>query len=255
LFTESDSGSKALPIVINQALAKKYWPGEDPVGKRIDMEWGEVLHGEVVGVVGDVRLTNLDKEADSTIYWLHSSTLNNSLYLAVKTHGDPDSIASAVIARIHELDANLPVADVRSLEQIVSKSVLQPRFNAITIGLFAATALLLAAIGLYGVIAYSVTQRRREIGIRLALGAQRKQILGLVLMQGARVAAIGAVIGLTAALVVSRMLRSFLFQVAPTDLPTYVVIAFTLMAVALIACYLPARRAAKVDPMVALRYE
>jgi putative ABC transport system permease protein len=255
LFTAADSGSKSLPIVINQTLAKKYWPGEDPVGKRINMEWGEVLHGEVVGVVGDVRLTNLDKEADSTIYWLHSSTINNSLYLAVKTEGDPDSVASAVIARIHDLDANLPVAKVRTLEQIVSKSVLQPRFSAITIGLFATTALLLSAIGLYGVIAYSVTQRRREIGIRLALGAQRKQILGLVLMQGARVAAIGALIGLTAALAVNRMLRSLLFQVAPTDLPTYVAIAFTLMSVALLACYFPARRAAKVDPMVALRYE
>jgi putative ABC transport system permease protein len=254
-FHDADANAKNLPIIINETLAKQYWPGKDPVGRRIDMEWGEILHGEVIGVVGDVRLTALDKEVEPTIYWLHSAAINNSLSFAVKTQGDPESVTAAVIARIHEIDPNLPVSDVRTMEQVLSRSVLQQRFNAITIGLFAATALLLAAIGLYGVIAYSVTQRRREIGIRLALGAQRKQILGLVLMQGVRLAALGATIGLVSALAVNRLLRTFLFQVTPTDLPTYISIALTLMTIALLACYIPARRAAKVDPMVALRYE
>lgn len=253
IFAESDRDR--VVAVISENMARRLWPGRDPIGQRIRHGGEEASPIQIVGVVGDIRNSALDKEPGFVVYqpyWQHQPL---AMSLAVRTAAELRSIAAGVRSEIRQLEPEMPVPGMRTMEQAVAESVSRRHFQMLLLGIFAAVALLLAAVGIYGVMSYSVSQRRHEIGIRLALGAERRDIFKLVVGQGAMLALIGVGIGLAAALVLTRLMSSLLFSVSATDPLTFASIAVSLTAVALLACYLPARRATKVDPMVALRYE
>jgi predicted permease len=252
VLTEGDDAVSAPRVaVMDQALAGKVFPNEDPLGQRIRMqgEWWEV-----VGIVGSVHHRGLDREARGHIY-MPQAFNGFPCSLVVRTRVPPLAMAEVVRRAILALDPDQPVANVRTLEQIVATAVGQRRLMLIALGLFAAVAVMLAAIGLYGVMAYSVQRRTREIGIRMALGAQRRDVLLHSLRQGLGLAALGVVVGLVGAAALTRVLAHLLFGVTSKDPATFACTAVLLLAVALLSCWLPARRAARVDPMVALRCE
>ena len=260
-FTDADKAGAPQVMIINEAMARRYFPNEDPVGKRL--QTGDPNPNSpwetIVGVVGNVKYAGLEAEEMPTMYVPYTTpgwvSWSRSMYLVVRTAGEPLGLASALRQQVRELDQDLPVVGLRAMEQVIHESVTEPRFRTSLLGLFAAVALLLAAIGIYGVISYAVTERTHEIGIRMALGAQTSNVLRLVIVQGMKLALVGVAIGLAASLALTRLMKSLLFDVSPTDPLTFAAIAVLLIAVALLACYLPARRATKVDPMIALRYE
>jgi putative ABC transport system permease protein len=255
-FTKRDTPGAPTVMVINENMAQRFWPNEDPVGKRVTMkDWGPPLTGEIVGVVGDVKADGLDSETRPMIYWPYPQfpTIFNSI--VVRTEGDPLSVVAAVKSQIWSVDPDQPIPSVGTMDRVVANSVAARRFNMLLLGLFAAVALALAAVGIYGVISYTVSQRTHEIGIRVALGARGSDVLRLVAGQGMALAVTGVLLGLAAAFGLTRLMTSLLFGVSPTDGATFAVIAILLTCVALAACIVPARRATKVDPMVALRYE
>jgi putative ABC transport system permease protein len=255
-FAETDSTDAPKVMVINENMARRFWPNEDPIGKRVTMkDWGPPLTGEIIGIAVDVKADSLDSETRPMIYWAYPQfpTIFNSF--VVRTEGDPLSLIGAIKSQIWSVDPSQPVASVATMEQVVANSVAAHRFNMLLIGIFAAVALALAGVGIYGVISYTVSQRTHEIGIRLALGAQGSNVLRLVVGQGMVLALAGVGLGLAAAAGLTRLMSSLLFGVSPTDAPTFAVVAVLLTAVALFACAVPALRATKVDPMVALRYE
>jgi predicted permease len=256
-FEERDVADSTPVAIIDESLAKKYWPNEDPVGKRISFEGGpnNRIWREIVGLVGHVKHSDLEGESRAQYYLPHQQRAQPGMALVVRTSTDPNTLAGSVRGVIKALDTDLPVFRVRTMDQFVADSMTQRRFALLLIGIFAGLALLLAAIGLYGVMAYSVTQRTHELGLRMALGAQAADVLKLVVKQGMRLAAIGLGIGVVFALLLGRAMKTMLFNVSSADPVIYLAIAATLAAVALIACFIPARRATKVDPMVALRYE
>ena len=257
-FSKQDQEKPEGAVIINETMARQFWPNEDPIGKRINVSLGTRIWREIVGVVGDIRTVNLGSVPDAQMYFPLIDVPFASIRsgnLIIRTQSNPLSLVEPVKSAIRSMDPNLPFATVRTLEEVVSLSVSQPRFTTALLGLFASIAMLLAAVGIYGVISYSVAQRVHEIGVRMALGARSNQILSLVVGQGVMLAAIGIGIGLVAALILTRLLSSLLFEVTSTDPATFVVISLLLGIVALIASYIPARRAAKVDPMIALRYE
>ena len=213
------------------------------------------MTGEIVGVVGDVKAGGLDSETRPMIYWAYPQFPVIFDSLVVRTEGDPLNIVGAIKSQIWSIDPHQPVASVATMEQVLANSVAARRFNMVLIGVFAALALALSALGIYGVISYTVSQRTHEIGIRVALGARGSHVLRLVVGQGMALALAGVGVGLAAAAGLTRLMSTLLFGVSPTDAPTFVVVAVLLSGVALAACIVPARRATKVDPMVALRYE
>ncbi|HKP87591.1 MAG TPA: ABC transporter permease [Blastocatellia bacterium] len=257
-FTEQDNKDSMKVAVIDENMARTYWPPDtDPVGKRLkfggadsDSPWITI-----VGVVGKVKQYALDTDSRVAFYMPHLQNLSSTMYVVARTSGDPLGLAAAVTREAREMDPNVPVYDVKTMEQLVSESLARRRFAMLALGLFAVVALLLAVVGIYGVMSYSVAQRTREIGIRVALGAQMGDVFKLVIGQGMLLAAIGVCIGLASAIAMTRVMASLLFGVSATDPATFATIALLLAVVALVACYVPARRAAKVDPMVALRYE
>jgi putative ABC transport system permease protein len=210
---------------------------------------------QIVGVVGDVKSDGLDAQAVPEMYLPFAQNTMPNMTLALRTGGNPASLAPAVRREVQQLDRAQPVFHVRTMPELLARSVAQRRFNMLLLGVFALVALLLAAVGIYGVMSYTVAQRTHEIGVRLALGAQRSDVLRLVVGQGLRLVLVGVAAGLCAAFALSRVLASLLYNVSATDPATFAVVAFLLTIIALLACYLPARRATKVDPLIALRAE
>jgi putative ABC transport system permease protein len=206
-------------------------------------------------VVGDVRAMGLDVDAEPSVYWPYPELVMSGMTILVRTSGDPLSVVSAIHAELQQLDREQPMASVATMEQLLADSLSRSRFTMLLLGIFAAFALVLAAVGIYGLIAYSVTQRTQELGIRIALGAQRRDVLRLVLGQGTRLTLFGLVLGIAAAIGITRLMASLLFDISATDPLTFAGVAALLAFVALLACFIPARRATRVDPIVALRYE
>ena len=254
-FTLQDTPDKPQIAIINETMAHLFWPNQDPVGKRFSQEKDKPKWITVVGVVGDVREYGLDQPTAPEAYFPQSQDSRPYMALVVRTSTKPLSELSTVTRVIHELDSQVPVFIPRELSQVVSESSEQQRFVALLLGLFAGLALVLAAVGIFGVISYSVAQRTHEIGVRMALGAGRQDVLEMVLGEGLRLVLYGVVAGLAGAWALTRFLATLLYGVHPRDLLTFGLVPCVLIAVALLACYIPARRATKVDPMVALRYE
>ena len=249
-------------VVINAVMAKKLWPDQDPVGKRVSFEWNDLcdhagtVHAEVIGVVGNVKLYSLSAPDGSSAMYLYIPQVPNLFTtFVVRTKGKPGSLAALVRHEIVAGDPDLPVANIRTMEDVIAEEVRQPRFTTLLLSGFGALALLLVAIGIYGVISYSVAQRTCEVGVRMALGAQQRDILWLVVGQGFRLVLAGLAAGLAMAVVFTRLMSTLLFDVRPGDPLTLLLGTAVLLTTALIANVMPARRAANVDPMVALRYE
>jgi len=258
----SDDANAPPVVVINETMARKFWPNESPLGKRIRLFWGTSQQGpwaEVVGVVRDVPLRQLNEEALPEGYLSPmqrvASWTARGMSLVVRTAADPLALAEAVRREAQALDSTVPVFGVSTAERVLGRTVSQPRFNLILLGSFAVVALLLAAVGIYGILANAVRQRTHEIGIRLALGASPGAVFRLVIGQGMGLAVIGTVVGLGVAFALTRYLESLLYEVKPTDSLTFGGVALLLLGVALLACSIPARRATKVDPLIALRSE
>jgi putative ABC transport system permease protein len=255
-FTGQDRQGGRLVAVINETAARQYWPASDPVGQQIDLSpalSSDFSKVEVVGVIGDVKYGQMSEPIGSNVYLSYLQSGYPGYYLNLRTAGDPFAVAGAARAAVTARNPDVPVYDLMTMEQRIANSTSRTAFNALLLLAFALLALVLAAVGLYGVMAYSVAQRTREIGIRMALGAREADLLRLIVRQGMCLVLVGGMIGLFGALALTRLMRSLLFGVSPTDPLTFAVILVMLTGVALAACWLPARRAAKVDPMVALR--
>jgi putative ABC transport system permease protein len=253
-FTEQEVTSDAKVLVINETLAREFFPDEDPLGKRLVTGMGAPEEFEIVGVVADVRHRSLEGDVYQMMY-LPSLRVGRTNLVVRTSSPDPLTLANAVRGEVAAIDRDQPVSAVMTMEEVVSGSVAQQRFRTLLLAAFAAVALLLAGVGIYGVISYSVTHRTHEIGIRMALGAGAADILKMVVGQGMALALAGVVVGLLAALALTRVLSSLLFGVTATDAVTFAAVSLLIAAVALLACLIPARRATKVDPMIALRYE
>lgn len=263
-FSDQDVNGRPESILISESMAKRFWPAEDPIGKRVKLTFSPEQFREVVGVVGDVKLDSLDQSRPSPTLYVPLDQISASgpsgwnsfpLTLVVRSSTAPGSMVSAVTNAIHEVDGTVPVRDVFTMDDVVEKSLSQPRFNMLLLGVFAGLALLLAAIGIYSVLSYSVRQRIPEIGIRLALGARMSDVLRMVVMEGMKPTLLGGAIGIVASLGLGRLVASLIFQVKPTDPLTFIAVAAVLALIALLACIIPAYRASRVDPVIALRNE
>ncbi|MEK6322863.1 MAG: ABC transporter permease [Acidobacteriota bacterium] len=256
-FSATDTTESAPVVVINETLARGIWPGEDPIGKRLKQSYpeNEAPWREVIGVVNDIKLNGVDRPISMQTYLPYAQEPRPSVGVVVRTHDNPLAVAASVEQAIHSIDKDLPVYSIWTMDQLLANSLAQRRLTLVLLASFATLALLLAAVGVYGVVSYAVRQRTHELGIRIALGAQAHDVLTLILTQGLKLALLGVALGLGAALALTRWMESLLFGVRPTDPLTLGVIAAGLLGVAVVACWIPARRATKVDPMAALRHE
>jgi len=253
-FTEQD-GAGGLPVVvINQTAAKHFFPGQNPIGKHLANS-RDMIQREIIGVVGDVKFFGLNAVNAEEMYLPMAQVPWPDTTLLVRSEANTQSLVAAVRAKIAQADPNLPVSGILSMQEVIENSIAQPKLTMQFVGIFAAFALLLAAIGIYGVMAYTVSARKQEMGIRVALGARPADILRLVVGQGMRMTLIGVALGVFVSLALTRLLASLLFGVQATDPMVFSAAALVLAAAAFIACYLPARRATRVDPTVVLRYE
>jgi putative ABC transport system permease protein len=258
LFTEQEATEMRHVVVVNEALARKYFPNEEALGKRIKIymkDDPDLVPTEIIGVVADSRHKDLDGEIEPMSYWPHPELAFGFMTLVIRTKGDAANIAASARNVIQTLDPEQPVSDVRTLESVLGKSIAKARFSTLLLTVFAGVALVLAAVGIYGVISYLVTQRLHEIGVRMALGAQTSDVLKLVLRNGIVLALVGVVIGLAGAFALTRVMTTLLFGVTPTDTITFVFVSLIFFVIAMIAALIPALRATRVDPLVALRYE
>lgn len=258
VFTERDRKDSPRVAILTQSAARQYFPGEDPLGKKIVLGWnvdGVFQGGEVVGIVGDFKQSTIEGEPEPEIFLPYEQTSVGALAVVLRSDQDPAAVAAAVRREVRRLDPDLPLYNLQTLEELVGKSVSRPRFYMLLLGLFAAIALLLAAIGIYGVISYTVRQRTQEIGIRMALGATQRRVLGMVVRQGLLLALLGSVVGLAGALVMTRGMANLLYGVSSTDPATLAGVGLVLLLVAAFASYLPARRAAEIEPQLAIRGE
>jgi len=255
LFTDRDRQDAPQVTIVSEALAREQFPHTNPIGERLFVDWSHQTPYEIVGVVGDVKHDALDKPAQPTVYFPNAQETQNIATLVIRTGADPMKLAPVAEQIIHAYDRDQPIAKIQPLDALLTKSVARPRFQSVLLASFAGLALLLAAIGIFGVMSYSVAQRTHEIGIRVALGAQSQEVLRLVVGQALALALIGTAGGLAGAFALTRYLRALLFNVSPTDWLTFTAVPLLLCAVALAASYFPARRAMRVDPMQALRYE
>lgn len=256
LFTDQDRATTPPVALVSDAMTRRHWPSEDPIGQRITVRWqGKPRTVEIVGIVGQVRHDGLDREPRPEVFMPHAQLPFGSMTFVVRTAGDAAGVMKAAKSVVWAIDPMLPFYDTATVEQLVAVSLAPRRFSLVLLGVFATIALVLAVVGLYGVISFSAAQRTREIGVRMALGARFADIRRLVVFEGLWLAAIGIGIGLAAALVATRFLESLLFGVTPSDPITLGLVAVLLFGVALLASYLPARRAARIDPLTALRVE
>jgi len=254
LFTEREMRETRNVVVINDTLARRYFAGEDPIGKSLTIAMNDpIVPTEIIGVVGDMKVVDFATESRAMTYWPHPQLAYSAMTLTIRTASDPASIAPALEREIRALDKDQPLADVRTMDQWISKTLAQSRFNSLLLSAFAGLALLLAALGIYGVMSYAVSQRTAEIGVRLALGASGGDILAMVVWSGLRLAAVGLTVGIALAVALSRTLSVLLFETTGTDPLTFFAVAGVLGAIALLACLLPARRAARIPPIEALR--
>ncbi len=254
-FSQNDTEQAPQVAIINETMARYLWLNQDPIGKRIKSGPPEFPWISIVGVVKDTKQEDLTTELRPAFYTPYLQAAPPSVAVLVRAGSDPMSLAGAIRREVRSLDKELPVQDLRTMEQILHESTSEPRFNMLLLGTFAALALILASVGVYGVVSYSVLQRSQEMGIRMALGAQRRDVLKLVVSQGMTSALVGVGIGLAAALGLTRVMSSLLYGVQPTDPLTFVAVGLLVSFVALLASYIPARRATEVDPIVILRYE
>jgi putative ABC transport system permease protein len=254
-FDDRDTEANPKVIIVNEAMARQLWPGENPIGKRITIWRDEKFPREIIGVVGETK-PSLDAEPSPQMYVPFAQDSSwSGMSLVIRTTNDPANTASAARNEIRLLDKGIPIFNVKTMNDVLGTSIASQRMSMLLLSAFAAMALLLAMIGIYGVTAYYVTQRTQEIGIRMALGAQTSDVMKLVFGNGMALALIGVVVGLAGAFALTRLMATLLFAVKPTDVVTFAIVSVCLLVTALIACYLPARRATKVDPLVALRYE
>jgi predicted permease len=259
-FEARDGAGGPQVALISEAAARRHFPGEDPLGQFITLGWGRgegkpKVGGEVVGIVGDVKDQGLAKEKPPEMYVPYAQVPTDTMDVVLRTHVAPRSLVPSVERVVRELDPELPVARVATLDEVVARSISEPRFYMVLLGAFAAMAVFLAALGIFGVLSYSVVQRSREIGIRVALGAHPRDVLRMVLGHAASLALVGVLAGLVGAVALSRAIGSLLFELSPTDPLTLGSMAVLLASVALLASYLPARRATRLDPLIALRSE
>jgi putative ABC transport system permease protein len=255
-FTESDDDKGEPVVLIDQTAAERYWPHEDPLGRQVQLQVGRKQQmWRIVGIVGRARSDGLDAPYAPHLFVPARQIAFNSITVYARTSASPEALVGPIRREVQAVNPDLPVFGVRSVRSVISDSLASRRFTMQVLGFFAATALLLAAIGIYGVMAYFVSQRVREIGVRMALGAQRGDVLKLVVRQGMSLALMGVVIGLAASLLLMRLIAGLLFGVSATDPVTLVIFTALLAAVALLANYIPASRAARIDPMVALRQD
>lgn len=256
-FTENDKDGAPFAVIVNHAMAARYWSNEDVIGKRFtfadtpkEKDWFII-----VGVVGDVKDRPSSPSAEPAFWWSHLQQPSSDMSVVIRASSDPRQLTDALRDQVRKLDPSLAVADIRLMDQVADASIATPRFSFFLVGLFAGLAIVLAAIGTYGVISYSVSQRIPEFGLRLALGAPPRDVLRLVLAQAARLAVTGALVGVIVALALGRVLQSLVYNVSPADPLTFTAVGFGVIAIALVACYLPARRATRASPMIALRTE
>ena len=260
-FSRHDTEDAPGVVIINETMAARFFPGEDPIGKRLDLSGNPRDWREIVGVVGDVRNYGVDADVKPEVYVpflskarpSYLANVVSAMTIVVRSANAPSALAAAFREQVQALDKDQPVSEVKTMEWYLAESMAQRRFNMLLLGAFAGLALVLAAVGIYGVIAYTVTQRTHEMGIRIALGARGGDILRLIFAQCDVTTLTGIVIGLGAAFALTRLLQSLLYQVSPTDPLVFATIPLLLLIVAGVATYIPARRAMKVDPITALR--
>jgi putative ABC transport system permease protein len=261
-FTELDDQDHPGVVIVNEAFVHRFFPQEKVLGQRLRPSppariWNNqrLTSFEIVGIARDVKSAGLTVEAEPTYYLPARQAPLPDMTILVRTRNDPTLLVSALRKAVQSIDPNQSVANINTMERIAADSIAQPRLSMLLMGLFGALALLLAAVGIYGLLSYAVTQRTQEMGIRMALGARVIDVLSLVLKQGMMLVVIGEVLGIIAACALTRLIKTLLFGVTPTDATTFIAVSAVLTMVSLVACYFPARRATKVDPLVALRYE
>jgi putative ABC transport system permease protein len=257
MFTPRDRQGMPRVVLVNQAAARKWWPGKDPVGRRISVAMGYFRDStaEVVGVIGDVKYGAIEAPAEPAVFIPNLQYSSPSTFFLIRTSAEPSQLVAAVRREVLAVDPNLPIFNIRTMEERVGDALSRARFGSLLLAVFAGVALLLAAVGVYGVMAFAVVQRTHEMGVRMALGAERGDVLRLVLGQGVRLTLVGIAAGLLASFALTRVLAGLLFGVSATDPATFGAIALTLGVASLVATYIPARRATRVDPMLALRQE
>jgi putative ABC transport system permease protein len=256
-FTDADTKDKPGVTIVDERLARQYWPNENPVGKRVRFgppEDNEPWH-TVIGVAGTVRHQRVQEDTRQSVYLPHLQMPVGGLALVTRTSSDPRELANAIRREAAQIDSDIPVSKVATMEEVVAESIWQPRLYATLFAVFAGGTLVLALIGIYGVMAFLVQTRTHEIGVRMALGATARDVFKLIVGRGMKLTAVGVVIGVLGAVGLTRLMHSLLFHTSATDPKTFIFISILLGLAAFLACYIPARRAAKVDPLVALRYE
>jgi putative ABC transport system permease protein len=255
LFTNSDRKGSQHVVIVSETFASRFFPNQDAIGKRVQVTLGSQIWREIVGIVGDTKQYRLDQKSPAQVYEPLAQMPFPFMTFVVKTTGQPMTLSHSIEQRIHHVDPQQPVTMIRPLQKILDESIADSRTGMQLLSVFGAIALFMAATGLYGVMAYSVTERTREIGLRVALGAERGRVLRLVIGQGMLLTIVGLVLGLAGSVSLTRLLHAFLYETSPTDPVIFAGISLTLAGISLLACYIPAWRASKVAPIIALRHQ